>query len=107
LVAECPLKPDTAKVITELKNSSHEVKMITGDNQLTAAFIAQQLTFGNGQSLFTTLCDPAKSLLVWNDIDDKEVKRTTTVEEVKQMSKKHLLCISGEHLENLISFADA
>lgn len=40
LVAECPLKPDTAKVITELKNSSHEVKMITGDNQLTAAFIA-------------------------------------------------------------------
>jgi len=32
LIAECPLKPDTHKVIKELKHSSHEVKMITGDN---------------------------------------------------------------------------
>ena len=44
---------------------------------------------------------------MWNDIDDKEIKRTTSVEEVKQMANKHLLCISGEHLENLISFGDA
>jgi cation-transporting ATPase 13A1 len=39
LVAECPLKEDTESVITELLNSSHQVKMITGDNALTAAFI--------------------------------------------------------------------
>lgn len=39
IVAECPLKEDTAKIILELKESSHDVKMITGDNQLTAAFI--------------------------------------------------------------------
>lgn len=41
IVAECPLKPDTAAIIKELKDSSHEVKMITGDNALTAAFIGQ------------------------------------------------------------------
>lgn len=52
IVADCPLKPDTLKIIQELKESSHEVKMITGDNALTAAFIGQQLTFGNGTSLF-------------------------------------------------------
>lgn len=39
IVAECPLKPCTKGVIEELKNSSHQVKMITGDNALTAAFI--------------------------------------------------------------------
>ena len=39
IVAECPLKPDTKAVIKELQNASHQVKMITGDNQLTAAFI--------------------------------------------------------------------
>lgn len=39
IVAECPLKEDTKSVITELINSSHEVKMITGDNALTAAYI--------------------------------------------------------------------
>lgn len=41
IVAECPLKPDTLGVIKELKESSHEVKMITGDNAMTAAFIGQ------------------------------------------------------------------
>jgi len=41
IVAECPLKSDTLSVIVELKESSHEVKMITGDNALTAAFIGQ------------------------------------------------------------------
>ena len=41
IVAECPLKPCTKAVIQELKGSSHEVKMITGDNALTAAFIGQ------------------------------------------------------------------
>ncbi len=54
IVAECPLKPDTAGVIQELKDSSHEVKMITGDNALTAAFIGQQLKFGRGSSLFAS-----------------------------------------------------
>ena len=41
IISECPLKEDTFKVIEELKASQHEVKMITGDNQLTAAFIGQ------------------------------------------------------------------
>ena len=39
IVAECPLKEDTKSVINELLKSSHQVKMITGDNALTAAFI--------------------------------------------------------------------
>lgn len=32
IVAECPLKPDSKAIIQELKESSHDVKMITGDN---------------------------------------------------------------------------
>jgi manganese-transporting P-type ATPase len=32
IVSECPLKPDTKRVINELKVSRHMVKMITGDN---------------------------------------------------------------------------
>jgi manganese-transporting P-type ATPase len=43
LISECPLKPDTGKIIKELVRSSHMVKMITGDNVLTAAYIGKEL----------------------------------------------------------------
>ena len=55
IVSECPLKEDTKGVIEELVQSGHEVKMITGDNQLTAAFVAHQLNFApkaENRSLF-------------------------------------------------------
>jgi len=54
IIAECPTKPDSQAVIKELKESSHEVKMITGDNAMTAAFIGQELSFGRGPSLFAS-----------------------------------------------------
>jgi cation-transporting ATPase 13A1 len=45
IISECPLKFDTKGFIEELVQSAHEVKMITGDNQLTAAFVAHALDF--------------------------------------------------------------
>lgn len=75
IIAECPLKPCTAGVIQELKDSSHEVKMITGDNAMTAAFIGQQLNFGRGPSTFcSSASDSGK--LIWCDIDDNIVATT-------------------------------
>ena len=44
--------------------------MITGDNALTAAFIGQELKFGNGPSLFAAH-GANNNQLIWNDIDDK------------------------------------
>ena len=40
IISECPMKEHTKEVIEELVYSNHEVKMITGDNQLTAAYVA-------------------------------------------------------------------
>ena len=75
IVAECPLKPDSLDVMKELKESSHEIKMITGDNAMTAAFIGQQLTFGRGPSLFASEAS-AQGKIIWKDIDDKKVSTT-------------------------------
>ena len=77
IVAECPTKPDSQAVIKELKESSHEVKMITGDNAMTAAFIGQELSFGRGPSLFASEV-LGQSKLTWTDINDDKVATTSS-----------------------------
>ena len=42
LVLDCPLKPDTRRIVRELRESGHQVKMITGDAILTATEVAKQ-----------------------------------------------------------------
>lgn len=106
IVAECPLKPDTLGVMKELKESSHEIKMITGDNAMTAAFIGQQLTFGRGQSLFAAEALPNGKIL-WRDIDDKLAATTSNAQDVYKLSRSKMLCINGDILETVILLADA
>ena len=43
IVLDCPVKPDTKKVIKELRKSGHHTVMITGDAVLTAAEVARQV----------------------------------------------------------------
>ena len=43
LILDCPIKPDTKSVISELTKSGHNVVMITGDAILTAAEVAKQV----------------------------------------------------------------
>ena len=104
-MAECPLKPCTKGVIQELKESSHQVKMITGDNALTAAFIGQELKFGNGISLFAA-SSPSEGALIWNDVDDNLVVQTKNAKDLEKLASKSLLCISGDVLDKVILIKD-
>lgn len=104
IISDCPLKEDTKGVIEELVQSNHEVKMITGDNQLTAAYVANQLDFApksNRKSLFVSEVAPGAGSIKWNDIDDKFVQETRDPEQVRKLSKKFLLCVSGDQLERI------
>lgn len=86
IVSECPLKEDSKAVIEELYQSAHEVKMITGDNVLTAAFVAQELNFNprsQRRSLFIGSVTPGTEQIKWNDLDENFVAKTTSAEEVK------------------------
>jgi len=104
IISECPLKEDTKSVIEELTQSAHEVKMITGDNQLTAAYIAQELNFApgsNNKSLFVASVAPSAGTIKWNDINDKFVKQTSAPSEVSELAQKYLLCVSGDKLDKI------
>ena len=79
--------------------------MITGDNALTAAYIGQELKFGNGSSLFAA-SSPKEGVLVWNDIDDKFVVQTNGPQDLDIISSKNLLCISGDVLDRVILIKD-
>lgn len=103
IVSECPLKFDTKEVIEELTQSDHEVKMITGDNQLTAAFVAHELNFApkaNRKSLFVHSV-VSREYIKWNNIDGVFDTQTSTVEELKKLSKTNLLCVSGDQLDKV------
>ena len=106
IVAECPLKPDTADIIQELKDSSHEVKMITGDNAMTAAFIGQQLQFGCGSSVFASECSP-QGKIIWKDLEDNKVATTSNADEVYKLSLSHMVCMNGDILATVILLKEA
>ena len=72
IISECPLKPDTKRVLSELKASRHMVKMITGDNQLTAAYIGRELSFGPSDKTLFASADSA-TLINWKDSEDVQV----------------------------------
>lgn len=106
IIAECPLKPHSLGVIMELKESSHEVKMITGDNALTAAYIGRKLTFGNGEALFASKCSKTGSI-IWRDHDNAKKATTESAQEVRKLAETHMLCINGNVLDVLILVPDA
>lgn len=98
LISECPLKPDTKRVIKELKDSRHHVKMITGDNQLTAAYIGRELSFGpKDASLFAT--STSNKEINWLDADEKLITKTSSHSEVQKLSEAYQLCINGDILD--------
>lgn len=104
IVSECPLKEDSKAVIGELVRSAHEVKMITGDNVLTAAFVAQELDFApksQRRSLFISGVTPANGQIKWSDLDENFVQKTSTPQEVAALSKQYLLCVNGDMLEKV------
>lgn len=78
--------------------------MITGDNQLTAAYVAHQLNFApksQSRSLFVSSAAPGVGSIKWNDIDDEFVKETKSPSEIKALAKQYLLCVSGDQLDKI------
>ncbi|XP_077243371.1 phosphate deficiency response 2 [Tasmannia lanceolata] len=98
-VFNCPIRPDSATVLSELKGSSHDLVMITGDQALTACHVASQVHIISKPTLILA---PGKSGKGFEWISPDEIEIIPYREdEVEALSDLHDLCIGGECFEML------
>lgn len=88
LVLKSPLKRKTDKIIKEIKESSHEVVMITGDNVYTAAQVALDLKFGEE--------------ILYADYSIGSFQCLDSLKVPQPLSPSSILCISGENLNSML-----
>ncbi|CBI27691.3 unnamed protein product, partial [Vitis vinifera] len=98
-VFNCPIRADSATVLSELKGSSHDLAMITGDQALTACHVAGQVHIISKPTL---ILGPARNSegYEWISPDETEIIRYSA-KEVEALSETHDLCIGGDCFEML------
>ncbi|KAL6574387.1 putative manganese-transporting ATPase pdr2 [Orobanche hederae] len=101
-VFNCPIRGDSATVLSELKGSSHDLVMITGDQALTACHVASQVNIISKPALILVHAkgDDSNGGYEWVSPDE-----TNTISyrenEVEALTEAHDLCIGGDCMEML------
>ncbi|KAF5445794.1 hypothetical protein F2P56_034817 [Juglans regia] len=98
-VFNCPIRSDSASVLSELKGSSHDLVMITGDQALTACHVASQVRIISKPAL---ILGPARNGdgYEWISPDEAEIIQYSD-KEVEALSEIYDLCIGGDCIEML------
>ncbi|KAJ4966751.1 hypothetical protein NE237_018600 [Protea cynaroides] len=98
-VFNCPIRADSASVLFELRGASHDLVMITGDQALTACYVASQVHI---ISKTTLILSPARNGngFEWISPDETDIIPYSE-KEVEALSCSYDLCIGGDCLEML------
>lgn len=99
VVVSCPLKHDSKNVIKELQESSHMVTMITGDNALTACYVANELNFTRSQSSVILTLTEVNNTWCWVNYGNNVQLLLTC--SVKELVESYDLCLTGDGLAYL------
>ncbi|XP_025416038.1 manganese-transporting ATPase 13A1 isoform X1 [Sipha flava] len=99
VVVSCPLKQDSEAVIKELIASSHLVTMITGDNALTACYVANELNFTRSSSHIILTLSEIDSIWYW--ISDSYKIQVPLHGNITELVESYDLCLTGEGLAYL------
>lgn len=102
LVFRCPLKKDSKSALKLLRNSSHQIIMITGDNALTAIHTAKELDMipKDNQVLLFETDDEEKLKVICADsgkaVDWLDSLKVSSSDALKEMKKRNIsLCFTG------------
>ncbi|KAJ8573033.1 hypothetical protein K7X08_009544 [Anisodus acutangulus] len=98
-VFNCPIRGDSATVLTELKQSSHDLVMITGDQALTACHVAQQVHIISKPALILGRAKN-KEGYAWVSPDETETV-SYSENEAGALSEAYDLSVGGECIEML------
>ncbi|KAH7362412.1 cation-transporting ATPase [Plectosphaerella cucumerina] len=98
LILSCPLKEDAKEAVQMLNESSHRVVMITGDNPLTAVYVARDVEIVDRDVLILDAPEHNDDgeQLVWRSVDDKiciPVDPTKPID--PEIIKSKDLCVTG------------
>ena len=117
LIFQCPIKEDTVEVINKIRDANLKVKIITGDNILTAAYVAVKLNLNDKKNenksehtAFAKVDDQNKQL-IWTDYDDQLISsfdlQNFNVRSIEEMSKEYILWLGGKDLDSLQTIMDS
>ncbi|KAJ6823587.1 putative manganese-transporting ATPase PDR2 [Iris pallida] len=98
-VFNCPIRSDSGSVLKELKESSHDLVMITGDQALTACHVASQVNIISKPAMILVPEKDGRGF-EWVSPDEKEMT-SFSEKEVESLSDSHDLCIGGDCFEML------
>ncbi|CAK9314910.1 unnamed protein product [Citrullus colocynthis] len=93
-VFNCPIRADSATVLSELKGSSHDLVMITGDQALTACHVASQVHITSKQILILNSMKGTEEY-EWLSLDESQTVPYRE-KEVGTLSETYDLCIGGD-----------
>lgn len=99
---ECPLRPDSRRVIRTLKRSSHDVMMVTGDATLTAAHVARQVGMSTRAVLILEKSVLNPGTLEWVSAATGKRRKKFAADKIAELTADYDLCVSGPALEMAI-----
>jgi cation-transporting ATPase 13A1 len=92
----CLVRKDSKDVLMQLKNSSHQLMMITGDAVLTASYVADEVGIVVAQRVLVLENKEGTEELIWSK--EKKTFPYTGFQDFDKFSEKYDICVSGKSL---------
>ncbi|KAF4317561.1 hypothetical protein BBO99_00003284 [Phytophthora kernoviae] len=97
-VFQCLVRKDSGDILKVLKDSSHQVSMITGDATLTAVHVSKEVGIVTRPALILSESSSPSDPLKWTRAEDDSVLAPYNSKDIRALVKQYDLCVNGKTL---------